>query len=438
MGIINKKNEFLVPPIYDYIKNFNDGDFDGSNYGRDLTVAFNHANVVPIYDLKTGNALKQGITYYAIYNIKTKKMLYDLDSKITNFVLYSDHITKKPVYFFEKNQKWGIMDNDGRIVASPEFDELKGFPLLVFNNDRDLILAKKGNKYGIIEFPNKEILSFDYDKIEGPYVDVKDFNHLFMVRKNGKAGVTEITNKKILDCKYQDINILNPGCFIVKNNNKKGIINNKGELILDIVYEDIPRNVSISEEGFFKEISVKSNGKWGLINSKQNFIVTAKYDEPISGFLFDFQENQYSDFTYVVKNKLKGVVDTSGLEIIEPKFGSVIHIKAQKTKYFQVSKNSYPSFSSNDSALMREGNILITDFKFHNFYFDQLGNIVACMYDSKFEYKSKCGLINQKGESILPIIFRDIKYDQNSGVYVTIDNDGKANNYKIDGSKFSD
>lgn len=107
----------------------------------------------------------------ALKNTKNKFAIYDevLEKQKSDFIY--DEIKQKfenenTYIIVSKNKKYGIIDQDNKVILNFVYDELSFDLLQKFNKDAQTVVAKKNGKYGLVDFNGKEIIPFIYTKLE--------------------------------------------------------------------------------------------------------------------------------------------------------------------------------------------------------------------------------------------------------------------------------
>lgn len=255
---------------------------------------------------------------------------------------------------FQNNKgKWGYIDLEGNIVISPQYESAEEFI------DGKALVASN-QKYGIIDTLGTVIVPLKYASI-GAY---------------NKYGLAQIN----LGGKVEDG---------VVSGGKLGYINQKGEIVLPAKYDEI---------GFFDKTNtawVKSGKRYGLINASGALISDVKY----SGH-GKFAENgicwinvggvEQSDNT--VNGGLWGYLNTSGEELVVPKYSSV---RAEFVEGISWLKNTKGKF-----AYVKENGELL-----NGIFYDDISDVFSCNA-AWVKEDNKVGYIKIDGQ-----LLTEIKYD---------------------------
>lgn len=249
-----------------------------------------------------------------------------------------------------KDNKWGVIDNSGKIIIEPTYDEM----IIVPNKNKDIficvydvnyenstyktkVLNKSGKeilenynlveaienqknnevwheddvlkferngKYGLINFKGKEILKPEYTKI---YALQGTEKTIVLENENGKGIFSTVSNDIVVEVKYSEITSINDNYengYIVKNlNNKCGIIGNDKKVILEEKYSEI-KNIESKDYAVVIE------------NEGEPIKVINKNGETLLQSGFDSIEKVNSDEFIIIKDGKYGVIDKTGKEVI--------------------------------------------------------------------------------------------------------------------------
>ena len=212
------------------------------------------------------------------------------------------------------NNKWGVIDSNGNIIIQPTYDEM----IIVPNNQRavficvyDVNATNRTYKTKVLNKDNKEILT-GYTKVE--LLDNYDENgnisyekNILKVQKNNKWGIVNYDGKVLLSIEYDDIQTLkgaNNNIIIVKDG-KMGICNGIGEVIIQPKYKNILPLKDSSQDGY---IIVDSDDKYGIVGHNKKVIIEPKYT--------DIKEESISD-RYIVKDGYWQLINNKSEILIE-------------------------------------------------------------------------------------------------------------------------
>ena len=163
---------------------------------------------------------------------------------------------KTGMFIAKKDDKYGIID---------EKSETK----LDFNN-QSIIYNEKGDFY-ITEDENynNKILNNNYEtKLEGILTDI-DNEKGYIELKQGEEY--KYYNFKFEEQKEEDI-FTNNTLFVDKKDGKYGLIDKKGKTVVEYIYDDMIR------QNQFGYVAVKKDGKWGAIDRSGNVVQDPVYE----------------------------------------------------------------------------------------------------------------------------------------------------------------
>jgi len=226
-----------------------------------------------------------------------------------------------------KDGKFGYIAKTGEWHIQPEFKRAHSF-------SGDYAIAFEGKKVGFINRKGEWAIKPTFDKVKsfnsGVAVVLKS-KRWFYINTKGEEVLANVTTDKIYDFRS--------GVAFIKQDKLIGLINVAGEVIV------VPKFLKIKKfvNGYAK---VLENGHWGLIDVKGQYFVKPTYDAIsnvyegnvtakmgetngliISGVfkaipgaqkIWDFSRNE--KITYVKKNDKVGFVDSKGNWIVEPTY----------------------------------------------------------------------------------------------------------------------
>ena len=307
--------------------------------------------------------------------------------------------------------------------------------LFMKKEDIQLYLFTENGKYGFINQKGKVMVKpvYDYHNFEYSYhSDFFSGDEFCEVELNGKHGVIDYKGKVIIAPQYDEIKIEDELYFIAKLNNKWGVLNYGNNIIFPFIFNDRYDLNLYSDCGYgkindvvykldykTKEMTptkyadvyvyykdfpeVKVNGKYGFMNKKGEIIIQPVFEEV----------KRFNNGLAPVKIEKKwGFIDTLGQAVIEPQFDDVESFGYGENSAFAVAKN-YGKYG----VINRKG-MFVLQPKYDNLRFVSAGLMEVSIRDEK--YGNRWGLINIKGEWVLPNIYEEIDYSEG---YVTYKNE---------------
>lgn len=329
------------------------------------------------------------------------------------FVLKKFKPSEISPYFL--NGKWGYINNEGEIVIKPVFDacgffvenyawvKTKGKYKIInskgeFIQDsasyddagktfKGMIPVKKGNLWGVIDTTGNLLIPFAYEQISFP----KD-EAIIHIKQNKQWGFINFSGQQICAPIYNyDFNF-NGNCAIVSRGYRKyGVINKQGKEVVKCNYSKV---TIINDSTFIlqKQPDYKTN-KYGVI-SNDKLLYPIEYDR--INHLFD-------TLLVLTKENKSGIVNFKGDTILDFVYSD---LKVGNTNFIAAKKGDKWGFINllNDT---------IIDFQFDEAEaFHNKVAIVGKGYKKYIANSSSCpsGLINYKGELVIPISDQTLKF----------------------------
>src|SRR5690606_16505771 len=310
-GIINNQGKEVIPLEYDKIEH-------PKRYSNILELFVLEKNEkLQILDENT-KPIKQNILSYSWDKI-------DFDDYYLDVLLLKD-----------SQNKFGIIDENGKTIIPFEFEELRAF------DGEETSIAKKNGKYGIINFQNQELVAFENDEVSS-----SKFSETFVVKQQNKYGLLDKQGKKIVDFVFEDLQPCyydENNKFIIKTKGKYGIIDISGKEIIPAEYDEISNWVEYGHEAHFVSkdkkkgmfsregkqliptiydeldyltnnlIVVSQNKKYGIVNISNKVIIPLKYDQIYLDWYSIYYENNEPEI-YVLKDKVYSQLDKNNKQI---------------------------------------------------------------------------------------------------------------------------
>ena len=200
-GYINTKNEWVIPPTYQYA-----------------------------FDFQQGVAIVKKGRNYMYINLKGEPVIQDFDNYVIqnfdNYVIEPSDNTY--IVGVRKECKYIVYDLNGNLL-----DTYDGF----INNwsGNAIFGVKKGGKWGYIDGYGKVIVPFEYE-------EVNNFSEgLASVRKDGKWGYINPKNEIVIPIEFtnKEVGSFKNGGAEYYTDRGAGLINLKGEIIAEPKYDSI-------------------------------------------------------------------------------------------------------------------------------------------------------------------------------------------------------
>jgi hypothetical protein len=307
------------------------------------------------------------------------------------------------VFKYKMGTLWGIANLNGINIHTPGFESIERF-----GDESGVLLAKKDNKYGLMNIDADELLPFEYENIElhddnGFFiVEKKDFGKRYYGLMNrelefilplqrkpikstgylyeieGKGNVDKFM-KPVIPEGYKWHQYSN-GEFAVTNGKKGGIVNEAGYFIIPPIYDHVTNATGDNEEpGLYKVIL---NGKAGIVNRKNQIVVQVVYDD-IKLF--------YGRFSVAVSKGKEGVIDKTG-KVIIPFIYDAVSFNPDRNSLYTVKRNNmYGMLNTAGKTIAPEEYEYINDEPENGLY-------VA-------KKNGKWGFLDANGKIIIPFVY---------------------------------
>jgi hypothetical protein len=269
-GLANKSGKIFVPLKYDYLATFCKG-LIAVKYNEKFGLMDKTGKIIvhPKYDV-LGLVRESDDEGYSIITISGGGSGFfstfvgnrSLFERFEYEIKYVEEYCRD-LFLVGNNDKFGLIDENGREVLRTEFDEVVPY--------EDLILARKGDKWGIFDLKGETLLPIKYDWIS--FEDLKEGREFVRVKENYEAGLVDRKGNIVIPPKYDDIKTVVGDKVVVQVGAHIGIVDINEREILPAEYEDF----RIFNENLFL---MSKDLKWGLFDAeKSRFVIPVNYDE---------------------------------------------------------------------------------------------------------------------------------------------------------------
>lgn len=305
----------------------------------------------------------------------------------------------------EKDGKWGMIDEKGKLVIPYKYDFIFGFfdgTCKVVNESKQGLIDKTGAEIIPIEYKiisrmgdglfecetvdakNKvyntkgESTEYFYDYVGGLYED------MIVVERDGKKGYINSELKEVIPCIYRDAFDFGNGLAAVIKDSYRYIIDKTGKIIIsNSPYEETGKYI-MSSNGIGSFSEGLASVKEGFIDTEGNLVISFDYDS--STWKFN------NGLVRVEKNDKYGFINSKG-EVVVP---------------------------------------LIYDYAASDF---KEGLVIVAKGGKWYDREdSKYGFVNTKGEEVVPCIYDYAEDFHNGYARVSIGGEGVGSRYT--GGKF--
>lgn len=267
-GVIDKHGTIILPPTYNYIKEFNDGLAPAQMDGKWGFINTQGELVIPLnYD-------EVGQFAYGVAAVKSQDKWGVIDQSGAALTAFEfDEIKqfegKIPnVLGVKKNEKWALFSTSGQQLTPYAYDGLEDGFKASFHRQYDVYVeVLKDGKWGLLDGDGREVIAPQYDSID-TYAQ-----GLIPVSKDGKLGYVDLNNQVVIPFEYYDalpffengrafvyINTEGedkPDGFMIDRTGKKLISFNSGGIIMGHFYEDGIFSLCIDE--YMTDMDMKGN-----------------------------------------------------------------------------------------------------------------------------------------------------------------------------------
>ena len=291
VGLVNNAGTILIDVKYSDIKNlgttYKEGYITIDENGKCGIVS---TTKIQILENKY-NEIKQvylGDNYYVVEDGKEKIINQAGETLIDNGFDDIKSSTKRGIIFTQKDL-YGEMSTSGDILIEAKYQDLK-------EANEGIYIAKKDEKYGVIDENEKEKVTFEYTGIiynekanlflaEDENYKTTIINDKYETKLNGVLVELNVNDKYIRmrvgsDYKYYNLSLEeitsqealpNNTLFLKKENGKYGYVDKKENVVVDYIYDDA------TEQNPYGFVAVKKDGVWGSLDRNGKIIISPKY-----------------------------------------------------------------------------------------------------------------------------------------------------------------
>jgi hypothetical protein len=358
-GIIDKNEKVRVPLEYDEAK--------GYPFDKDI-VLYHNGKPVITYDTESRTAVTpqtydwmdtEAMADYQrnpLHNSGATVFMVRKNGK-NGFIDAAYREVTAPVYDYctgyfrngltpvNRNKKWGYINTKGTEVIACVYDDATEFDngiAKVLRNGRFYCINTRGNDtagcsetwrnwekdkyaadyipgltvvnrsytYGVVNAKNEVVIPLIYERIEGikVYERISTFlPHYLRVRRHSKTGIIDTEGREVLPCVYDKIDDFkaSTGYAVTEINERFGLVDKSFRIILPCTYEGL-NPFSLPGRIIFTE-----NKLLGWMDYNGRVLVAPQYSD------IGWPHNGYMQ---VGKEKLYGMIDTAGKEMIPVKY----------------------------------------------------------------------------------------------------------------------
>ncbi|MBE7052477.1 MAG: WG repeat-containing protein, partial [Ruminococcaceae bacterium] len=265
----------------------------------------------------------------------------------------------------------------------------------IFNSD-GVAVARRGNKYGLVNKSGELLTLFTYDEISN-----YDNPLLFKVTYDHRCGLIDTNGKLLTDIVYNEIRYESPSSIFLRIGNRMGMCDINGEIIIPVKYDDIAYCGNLIA-------MVKQNGKWYILNCSTQELSARGYDQVYKVTTGVQSDNDMIKGYYVENGGKWGYVDSFGNVVINPKYDALDKFDA---------RGRARVISNNKIGIVDCGGRVLIPTAYD--YLDSFGetDVAVAQVGQKF------GVINDKFEVVVPFEYEYIYPFNNSNSTVAYKNE---------------
>ncbi len=252
------------------------------------------------------------VAYGAAYYDKDAILPSRKHSTAASVPQHVDDEKEIPLAAVKQNGLWGFIDERGKLVVPPQWDDV-----LSFRNGA-AVVAKDGY-FGFIDKSGKTISPCKWEK-------VFCFSHGFaFVCKDGKFGVIDKIGTLVVPCQWDEIvstpNNENLNVYFFSKDGKWGACDASGRILFPCQWDGIDcLNANYRCPPYFK---VKKEGKWGVIDHSGNLVLSCQWDSLKCQNDVDTNDRR---LIQVEKNGSFGLIDYDGGIVIPDLYEDVCYM----------------------------------------------------------------------------------------------------------------
>ncbi len=216
-GVMNMNGKFKIPPKFDKLRI---SPYASSKsaftvvYMQNKWFTYNYGKMKP-FDIDHF----LGFWYNFAVIIKNEKVLFYNTKGLKFLKIELKNTSDNTIKVFTKNGKFGVISNKSKLIADFLFQDIE--------ISKNLIFAKKSNKYALLNSTGKALTTHKYDKIQMGWA--KD--RVLIIKQSGKYGLMSFEGTEILKPKYTFISNFTDGKATAKLYKTAFEIDTKGNKI---------------------------------------------------------------------------------------------------------------------------------------------------------------------------------------------------------------
>ena len=311
----------------------------------------------------------------------------------------SDLMYEKNLLTYEKDEKIGLINLEGKVIADPIYESIEGLPY----KEGELLVQSEG-KYGVINNKGNYLINPEYDKItvDNYTTEEEGYKHAGYIVSN-----------------------------TTENGYRYGYVDIDGNVLLEPEYTEVSRITNIKDNDNIYLI-VAQNGQYGMIKNQEQII-----------------ENEYQSISYnsesntitLEKTKRYGVATLDGEVIIPTEFAQIdstgiyiyatdvdgnVEVYQEDGNPAEIDSNVYILKTENENYQIKIDNTQGSTYSILNKAGEQITkqnySYINYLYDNYFIVSvtgGKVGVINDKEEPIIEIQYDSIERVEGTDYIIT-------------------
>ena len=308
MGLVNQRNETLIPQKYRSINLIN-GYLEIEDHDRKTGVCKLNGRIIIPVEFDYIRFLDDDL---CIVSKDNQQALYHLNGSqltdLTYMVIGEFRFERSKV---RKGDLFGYINKQGALLSEIAYE--MNYPF-----SEGFAVIKKDNQYGLIDTLGNVKIQSQYDFLNDVHLGVASF------KKAEQWGLVDFHGKELTPAKYQEIKRVYKGVIAAKMADKWAIISPLGEELSAFEFDEVKirensestvRDFGLKEVDFDEGyLLVSKDGKWGLVDMKGKVIIPTIYD-----YIY-----QFTNGVAIVKmNEKYGLINAKGTRISEIKYDRI-------------------------------------------------------------------------------------------------------------------
>lgn len=368
------------------------------------------------YEINT----KNGTYKTKALNAKGKEIFteYEKVEALENYDKNQNVWYEEDVLKVKKDGKYGLINLKGNDVLNCEYDDiytLKGI--------KNSLIVEKNEKVGLVDNNGRVVIETIYTEIKP--LGTQALDGYIVKNEEGKYGVIGVGKEQKLENKYEKIEqVVGSNLFVVAEGGKQKLINSKGTTILENGFDQITQILKDSKEVIFVK-----DGLYGVMTTEGTVTIENKYE---------YLKQLENGYLVAKQNERCGVIDKQNNFKIYFNYTSISYNKtldiyiAEDTNFqssiidknFEVKLIGILSELNTDLKYIK---MYVNDeYKYYGLDFEETQNTEVLKGNTLFLSKKdgKYGYIDSKGEVVVDYIYDDAT-EQNEFGYSAVQKNEK-------------